>query len=51
MHHTIAYCFLFCALVFCSRLAAAAVTISTVPIGNPGNANDSATGDLYGGVA
>ena len=27
------------------------VTIATVPIGNPGNANDPATGNLYGGVA
>ena len=28
-----------------------AVTIDMVPVGNPGNANDPATGNLYGGVA
>jgi formylglycine-generating enzyme required for sulfatase activity len=28
-----------------------AVTISTVPVGDPGNANDPATGNLYGGVS
>lgn len=28
-----------------------AVTIPTVPIGNPGNANDPQTGNLYGGVS
>jgi sulfatase modifying factor 1 len=33
------------------QTAQAAVTIDTVPIGNPGNANDPGTGDLYGGVA
>ena len=27
-----------------------AITIETVPIGNPGNANDPSTGNLYGGV-
>ena len=27
------------------------ITIDTVPIGNPGNANDPTTGNLYGGVA
>jgi hypothetical protein len=31
--------------------AAALVTIDTVPVGNPGNANDPATGGLYGGVS
>jgi formylglycine-generating enzyme len=36
-----------CALV---ANAAHAITISTVPIGNPGNANDPATGNLFGGV-
>jgi formylglycine-generating enzyme required for sulfatase activity len=30
--------------------AMAVVTISTVPVGNVGNANDPATGNLYGGV-
>jgi formylglycine-generating enzyme required for sulfatase activity len=29
----------------------AAITIETVPIGNPGNFNDPATNNLYGGVA
>ena len=28
----------------------ASITIDTVPIGNPGNANDPATGNLFGGV-
>ena len=28
-----------------------AVTIDLVPVGNAGNANDPATGNLYGGVA
>jgi formylglycine-generating enzyme len=28
-----------------------AITIDTVPAGNPGNANDPSTGNLYGGVA
>ena len=28
-----------------------AVTIDLVPVGNAGNANDLATGNLYGGVA
>ena len=31
--------------------SAEAVTIDTVPVGNVGNANDPATGGLYGGVA
>ena len=31
--------------------SASAITIDTVPIGNAGNANDPATGNLYGGVA
>ena len=41
------------ALLLCiiSPLAASAITIATVPVGNPGNANDPATGNLYGGVA
>jgi len=30
---------------------ARAVTIDLVPVGNPGNANDPATGGVYGGVA
>ena len=31
--------------------SAVAVTIDTVPVGNPGNGNDSLTGNVYGGVA
>jgi sulfatase modifying factor 1 len=38
------------ALLFTSTMPAWAVTIDTVPVGNAGNANDSATGHLYGGV-
>src|SRR5262249_51541961 len=30
--------------------AAPAITIDTVPVGDPGNPNDPATGNLYGGV-
>jgi hypothetical protein len=30
--------------------AARAITIDTVPVGDMGNANDPATGNLYGGV-
>ena len=37
------------AVLFCST-AAASVIIDTVPVGNPGNANDPLTGNLYGGV-
>ena len=37
------------ALLF--SVAAHAVTIDLVPVGNPGNANDPATGGVYGGVA
>src|SRR4051812_40891249 len=32
-------------------VSASAITIDTVPVGNPGNANDPATGNLYGGVS
>src|SRR5437868_12710346 len=31
-------------------VSASAITIDTVPVGNVGNANDPATGNLYGGV-
>jgi formylglycine-generating enzyme len=34
-----------------STVCGANITIDTVPIGNPGNADDPATGNLYGGVA
>ena len=38
-------------LMFLIAPAARAVTIDTVPVGNAGNANDPATGSVYGGVA
>ena len=42
---------LICAIgLLLPRPAIAVVTISTVPVGNVGNANDPATGNLYGGV-
>jgi formylglycine-generating enzyme required for sulfatase activity len=34
-----------------ATIASASITIPTVPIGNPGNAADPATGNLYGSVA
>ena len=42
---------LFCACILLAPLAASAVTIPTVPVGNTGNANDPATGSDYGGVS
>ena len=56
MCRTITSQLLFCALVLCAPAlfgpqSASAVTIPWVPVGNPGNANDPATGNLYGGVA
>jgi hypothetical protein len=50
MHGTFASLILFCAISLVALQSASAVTISTVPIGNVGNANDPATGSLYGGV-
>jgi formylglycine-generating enzyme required for sulfatase activity len=41
---------LLCTLVLLRPLAASAITITTVPVGNPDNANDPNTGSLYGGV-
>jgi sulfatase modifying factor 1 len=41
----------FVAALLSTRSAYAAITIATVPIGNPGNANDPSTGGVYGGVA
>ena len=38
------------ALLCAAATAPANITLSTVTIGNPGNANDTATGSLYGGV-
>ena len=40
-----------CIALNASLVCRAAITIDTVPIGNPGNANDPATGNAYGGVA
>lgn len=42
---------LFAAFLAFSLATAHAVVIPTVPVGNPGNANDPLTGGLYGGVA
>jgi len=39
------------AFSFCAVVHAALITIPTVPVGNPSNPNDPATGNLYGGVA
>jgi formylglycine-generating enzyme required for sulfatase activity len=39
------------ALLFSVAAHAAPVTYDLVPVGNPGNANDPATGNFYGGVA
>jgi sulfatase modifying factor 1 len=39
------------ALLFSVAAQAAPVTYDLVPVGNAGNANDPATGNLYGGVA
>ena len=41
---------LFCAISLVALQSASAVIIPTVPVGNVGNANDPATGSLYGGV-
>jgi formylglycine-generating enzyme len=38
------------ALLFSVAAHAAPITYDLVPVGNPGNANDPATGNLYGGV-
>jgi formylglycine-generating enzyme len=40
-----------CSALSISTICRAAITIDTVPIGDPGNANDPLTGSLYGGVA
>ncbi len=39
------------ALLLMVTSTAEAITIATVPVGNPGNANDPSTGSLFGGVA
>jgi formylglycine-generating enzyme required for sulfatase activity len=39
------------ALLFSVAAHAAPITYDLVPVGNPGNANDPATGGIYGGVA
>lgn len=48
MKMTNLFAFLLATLVPIS--SAQAITIDMVPVGNVGNANDSATGNLYGGV-
>jgi sulfatase modifying factor 1 len=48
--YVVALCLIFIELCKSHR-AIGAITIDTVPVGNPGNANDPITGDLYGGVA
>src|SRR6185436_13170930 len=42
---------LFSAVLLLAKQHAQAITIDTVPVGNVGNANDPATGNLYGGVS
>ena len=42
---------LFCAIWLVALQSASAVTIPTVPVGNPGNGNDPLTGNVYGGVS
>ncbi len=50
MNRNFALLFLFCASFSLALQTASAVTIQWSPVGNPGNANDPATGTLYGGV-
>ena len=50
MHRFFAPLLLLCASFFLAPQSASAVTIAWSPVGNPGNANDAATGNLYGGV-
>ena len=50
MHRILASSLVFCAAFLIALPAASAVTINWSPVGNPGNANDPATGSLYGGV-
>jgi formylglycine-generating enzyme len=51
MHRIIASMFLFCAIAVVALRPALAVTIDWSPVGNPGNANDPASGNVYGAVA
>ena len=50
MNRTVVLTLLMGVISLVAPLAASAVTIPTVPVGNLGNANDPATGSLYGGV-
>ncbi len=50
MNRIFASLFFFCATFLLAPLPAAAVTIATVPVGNPGNLADPATGSFYGAV-
>jgi len=51
MYRNLTSALLFCALWLCAPLVASAVTMQWSPVGNPGNANDPATGNMFGGVA
>src|SRR5262245_41030020 len=42
--------FLTFVILLASAVSASAITIETVPVGDVGNANDPATGNLYGGA-
>ncbi len=50
MNRIFAPLFFLSAILLLAPLAATAITINTVPVGNAGNANDPATGSHYGGV-
>jgi formylglycine-generating enzyme len=51
MHRTFCSLFLFCAISLVALPTASGVSIAWSMVGNAGNANDSATGNLYGAVA
>jgi sulfatase modifying factor 1 len=50
MNRNLASTILFCALCLAMLRPALAVTNDWLPVGNPGNSNDPATGNLYGGA-
>src|ERR1700733_7168984 len=51
MRHILISLALLCALLLLTASSSAAITIAPVPVGNPGNATDPATSNLYGSVA
>jgi sulfatase modifying factor 1 len=51
MRHILISLALLCALLLLTASSSAAITIATVPVGNPGNATDPTTSNLYGSVA